>query len=110
MAVARTFGNMTNVEEQLGNLQKAIELNEKALKIFVKVLGRHHVREAMTKENIAYVYERLGTLRKHCHVLRRPTGYSDGSLWQTTRTQRRQLAVWSGSRKERTIPYPSAAA
>ena len=53
---------MANVEEQLGNLQKAIDLNEKALKIFVKVLGRHHVRVTMTKENIAYVYEGCGDL------------------------------------------------
>ncbi len=62
MAVARTYGNMANVEEQLGNLQKAIDLNKKALKIFVKVLGRHHVRVTMTKENIAYVYEGCGDL------------------------------------------------
>ncbi len=64
MAVARTSGNMANVEEQLGNLQKAIDFSEKALKIFVKVLGRHHVREAMTKdsENTAYVYEGFGDL------------------------------------------------
>jgi tetratricopeptide (TPR) repeat protein len=53
---------MANVEEQLGNFQKALDLNEKALEIFVKVPGRHHVRVAMTKGNLGYVYEGFGDL------------------------------------------------
>ncbi len=50
---------MGAVEEQLGNFQKALDLYEKALEIF---LGPAHASVAMTKENIGYVYEQLGDL------------------------------------------------
>jgi hypothetical protein len=35
--VARTYGNMASVEQSLGNFQKALDLYEKALEIFIKV-------------------------------------------------------------------------
>ncbi len=60
MAVVQTYGNIANVEEQLRNFQKALDLNEMALEIFVKVLSRQHVSCTATLGNVANVHSTLG--------------------------------------------------
>jgi tetratricopeptide (TPR) repeat protein len=51
---------MANVEQKLGNFQKALELYKKSLEIKIKCLGDSHVSVAMTLGNMALVHSALG--------------------------------------------------
>ena len=55
---------MAIVEEELGNLQKALELYDKSLEIKLKCLGGDHADVATSHFNIGLVYQRLGDHEK----------------------------------------------
>jgi tetratricopeptide (TPR) repeat protein len=59
-AVADTYVNMANVEQQLGNFAKALELYQKALEIQLKCLGGAHADVAVTYMNMGNVEDELG--------------------------------------------------
>ena len=55
---------MGNVEQQLGNFQKALELHGQALDIQLQTLGGGHVAVADTYCNMGVVYKKLGNFEK----------------------------------------------
>ncbi len=55
---------LINVEQQLGNFQKALECYEMSLEIKIKSLGIHHVDVARTYNNMGNVEDSLGNYQK----------------------------------------------
>jgi tetratricopeptide (TPR) repeat protein len=64
VSVADTYLRMGVVEQKLGNLDKSLELNEKALEIYLNGYGPSHVSVAMTQDNIASVLRQQGKLEE----------------------------------------------
>jgi tetratricopeptide (TPR) repeat protein len=66
-----TYGNMGNVYEQLGRLEKALEMHEQCLDIMLKSLGDSHVDVAKTYCNIGNVYLLQGKLEKALEMFKK---------------------------------------
>ena len=66
--VARSYHNLGNVYQQLGQYNEAKEFLEKALIINKKIFGEDHADVARRYHNLGNVYGQLGQYQalKHC--------------------------------------------
>jgi tetratricopeptide (TPR) repeat protein len=66
--VVKTYCNIGSVYLQQGELERALEMFEKDLKITRNALGDGHVSVADTKQNIGLVYGKLGDEAKQLQL------------------------------------------
>ena len=64
VGVARSYNNLGTVNSDTGDLEKAKEYHEWALKRRKEQLGANHVHVAMSYNNLGNVYSKTGDLEK----------------------------------------------